>query len=504
MLSAEQTVPPVTRIIEHRTVVARCPRVELTILTLEDVLPLIAAVEPNPTPPVAQTGTNISPDTAVTNWSSAPVTDWPATPTSFARREALVSISKICPKINKDILLLALEEHNFNVNDAVDLLTGTGMDDAMTTFLTRVFPGVPRVTIEIEVAECYGKYLNVFSRMVMKYHSYWKPHPDPTTSALSLSPPARYRPDFIADGLEEETTEAAWWKTLADTVRWQVEPPAPNELTWRTIVSACHLTHKSYSPRLAGLVSNLSGPDREKALAALRVLPAYSAMVDLASNDLHRALCLSTVTALAANGVTAPGAIAWAFEMSSDNPAENFVLRHAASTYSKTSSTIWLARNKAMLAHRQKSFNAPVDPIVVDDAEDGFSVRDVPVSPTVSRITRTSAGSKRKGKANPYSKPVDKKRASDDDVRAAEPWLKGKEKAQDIIELTSDLDANADSSHTMTRLPSPVTEVDENDKTATVTPKPVIMSPSIVSPRKTIKKTAPTRKSPVKTRSKNI
>ena len=170
---------------------------------------------------------DISPDTAITNWSSAPITDWPATPTSYTRREALVAISKICPKINEDILLLALEEHDFNVNDPVDLLTGTGMDDPMTSFLTRVFPGVPRVTIEIEIAECYGKYLNVFSRMVMKYHSYWKPHPDPTTSALSLSPPTRYRPDFLADGPEEEAAEASWWKTLADTVRWQVAPPPP-------------------------------------------------------------------------------------------------------------------------------------------------------------------------------------------------------------------------------------------------------------------------------------
>ena len=131
-----------------------------------------------------------SPGTAITNWSSAPVTNWPSTPTSYDRREALRTISKRCPKINEDILLLALEEHDFNVNDAMDLLTGVGADDAMISFLTRVFPGVPRVTIEIEIAECYGKYFDVFSRMVMKYHAYWKPHPDPTTSALSLSPPA--------------------------------------------------------------------------------------------------------------------------------------------------------------------------------------------------------------------------------------------------------------------------------------------------------------------------
>ena len=183
--------------------------------------------------------------------------------------------------------MLALEEHDFNVNDALDLLTGAGMDDSMVTFLVRVFPGVHRSVIDKEIADCYGKYWSVFSRMVMKYHTYWRPHPDPTTSALSLTPPTKYRPDFIADGPEEEAVEAAWWKSLADTVRWQVQPPPPDELTWRTVVSACHLTHKSWSPRLAGMVRNLSSPDHAKALSGLNVLPAYSLMVDLASNETH-------------------------------------------------------------------------------------------------------------------------------------------------------------------------------------------------------------------------
>ena len=465
----------------------------------------VATAASNTTPPAGVTGMNISPDTAITNWSSAPVTDWPATPTSYARREALVAISKICPKINKDILLLALEEHDFDVNDAVDLLTGTGMDDSMTTFLTRVFPGVPRVTIEIEIAECYGKYLNVFSRMVMKYHSYWKPHPDPTTSALSLSPPARYRPDFLADGPEEEATEASWWKTLADTVRWQVNPPAPDELTWRTIVSACHLTHKSYSPRLAGLVQNLSGPDHDRALSALKVLPAYSIMVDLASNDTHRALCLGTVTALATNGVAAPGAIAWAFEMTSKDPAENFVLRHAASTYGKTSSTIWLARNKAMLALREKAFDVIPGRVTIDvdadEEQDGFSVKDVPASPTVSRVTRTSAGTKTKAAkaSSPYpaARPIGKTRASDDDVRAAEYSVRGKRPAQDdIIELTSESDADRNDESS---------EIGEGGRTAVLAPAPLIMLPLTVSPRKkTSKRPVPTKRSPVKTRSTKL
>ena len=458
-----------------------------------------ATATPDAAPSAGPAGNNISPDTAVTSWSSAPVTDWPATPTSYAKREALANISKLCPKINEDILLLALEEHDFNVNDAMDLLTGTGMDDAMTTFLVRVFPGVNRSIIDREIAECYGRYISVFSRMVMKYHAYWKPHPDPTTSVLSLSPPARYRPDFLADGAEEEAVEATWWKSLADTVRWQVQPPPPDELTWRTIVSACHLTHKSWSPRLAGMVNGLSGPDSDKALSGLKVLPAYALMVDLATNDSHRALCLSTVTALATNGVAAPGAVAWAFEMSSSEPAENFVIRHAASTYHKTSSTIWLARNKAMLAHREKAFDAPLDAILVDDASDGqdeFSVRDVPVSPTVSRMTKTSAGSKKKDKTTPYTKPVDRRRASDDDVRAADTTLaRGKRRAlaEDIIELTSESDADHDDSATTTG---------GGDGTAVLAPVPLLMSPSIVSPRKkTMKKPAPAKRSPVKTRS---
>src|SRR5258706_5818596 len=90
---------------------------------------------------------NISPNTAITNWSSAPVTDWPATPTSFQRREALAKLSKRCPHINEDVLLIALEEHNFVVEDASDLLLGVDMDDAMSAFLVKVFPQVPRQVI---------------------------------------------------------------------------------------------------------------------------------------------------------------------------------------------------------------------------------------------------------------------------------------------------------------------------------------------------------------------
>ena len=83
---------------------------------------------------------NVSPNMAITNWSSAPITDWPATPTSFQRQEALAKLSKRCPHINEDVLIITLEEHNFVVEDASNLLLGVDMDDALTAFLVKVFP----------------------------------------------------------------------------------------------------------------------------------------------------------------------------------------------------------------------------------------------------------------------------------------------------------------------------------------------------------------------------
>ena len=429
----------------------------------------------------------------------------------------MLKLSKLCPKVNEDILLLALEEHDFVVSDAAELLTGVGSDDAVTSFLVKVFPGVPRQTIDKEVAKSYGRYMEVFSTMVMKYHSYWKPHPDPTTSALSLSPPARYRPDFQADGYEEEKRESEWWRTLADTVRWQVTPPVQDNDTWTTVVSACHLTQKSYSPRLAGLVGSLAGPDSTQALDTLKVLPAYSDMIDLASSASHwRDVCLSIVVVMATQGIVAPGAVAWAFEQASANPAETFVLNNAVRTYGKTSSTVWLARNKAMFAFQEKSFGEPVAPILIDDEDidkqDESSTIEVPVSPTISRVTRTSAGSKKKGKEilSPYpvSRPLGKRRASDDDVRAAQSTLERKRKLpDDIIELTSKSEVDIDDSRTEKRHVSPGIARVNSAEPQMVTPKPVIMSLSPVSPRKVQKKksasskTAPTRKSLVKTRS---
>ena len=168
-----------------------------------------------------------------------------------------------------------------------------------------------------------------------------------------------------------------------------------------------------------------------------------------------------------------------------------------------------------MFTFREKSFGEPVAPILVEDEDinqhDGSSAVDVPVSPTISRITRTSAGSKKKGKEvqSPYpvSRPLGKRRASDDDVRAAQSTLERKRKLpDDIIELTSESEADMDDSRTEKHHNSP--DIDRlNPEPQAVTPQPVIMSPSPVSPKKVQKKksasskTAPARKSPVKTRS---
>src|SRR5258706_56976 len=132
---------------------------------------------------------NISPNTAVTNWSSTPITDWPATLTSFQKREVLASLSKRCPLINDDVLLIALEEHNFIVDDATDLLLGVGMDDAMSAFLVKVFPQVPCHVINNRLSNCYGHYFETFTSLVKEFHLYWNPRPFALPSALSLSPP---------------------------------------------------------------------------------------------------------------------------------------------------------------------------------------------------------------------------------------------------------------------------------------------------------------------------
>src|SRR5258706_7150847 len=157
----------------------------------------------------------ISPNTAITNWSSAPISNWPATPTSFQKREALATLSKCCPRVNEDMLIIALEVHNFVVEDATDLLLGISMDDALSAFLVKVFPKVPRSIIDDRVTNCYGRYFDTFASLVKEFHPFWNPHPDALPSVLSLSPPTVYRPDFTSDGSTEMDMESGWWSTLA-------------------------------------------------------------------------------------------------------------------------------------------------------------------------------------------------------------------------------------------------------------------------------------------------
>src|SRR5258706_11577044 len=184
---------------------------------------------------------NISPNTAATNWSSAPITDWPSTPTSFQKREALATLSKRCPLVNENVILIALEELNYDVDSAADLLLGVDMDDAMTAFLVKVFPQVPCQIIIDRIAKCYGRYFETFSSLVKQFHPYWNPRPPGLPSALSLSPPTSYRPDFRSNGLVESEKESAWWSTLATTVRWQVSDPSPDNHTGSTVLAACSL-----------------------------------------------------------------------------------------------------------------------------------------------------------------------------------------------------------------------------------------------------------------------
>src|SRR5258706_3184946 len=235
---------------------------------------------------------DVSPNTAITNWSSAPLTAWPSTPTSFQKREALATLSKRCPLVNEDVILIALEELNFDVDSATDLLLGVDMDDAMSAFLFKVFPQVPRQTIIKRIAECYGRYFEPFSSLVKEFHPYWNTRPLGPPSALALSPPTRYRPDFKSDGYIETEKESTWWSTLANTVRWQVSDPSPDNHTWSTVVAACMLSPVTYSPRLADLAGRLAGPDSTSAISTLVLLPAYTAMIDLAAHDTQRGICI--------------------------------------------------------------------------------------------------------------------------------------------------------------------------------------------------------------------
>src|SRR5258706_5652531 len=415
---------------------------------------------------------NISPNTAITNWSSTPITDWPATPTSFQKREALAALSKRCPHVNIDVLLIALEEHNFVLEDASDLLLGVGMDDALTAFLVKVFPKVPRSIIDDRVSNCYSRYLDTFTSLVKEFHLYWNPHPHTVPSALSLSPPAVYRPDFAADGSTEMDKESIWWLTLTSTVRWQVSVPAPDNNTWSTVVKACMLSPTSYSPRMADLASRLTGPECEAAFSALMILLAYTALVDLMSNVAYRGVCTSIVHVLTTHGMASPGAVAWLYECMSTDLTLASSLSSSIPLYLKLSSSIWASWNTVLYTYRAEAAAPRSEPLFIDvdassivstsGALDDTSIAPAPMSPSVSHITRTSTGSMSK-KPTPYpsSKPPAQRRATDDDVHAAQTLIcpPAPTLPEEVIELTSDSglsDTTDLAMRTVMRAPSPV------------------------------------------------
>src|SRR5258706_10440112 len=448
-------------------------------------------------PPIAPQ--NFPPNTAVTNWSSPPISAWPATPTSHRKREALASLSKRCPLINEDVLLIALEEHNFVMDDATDLLLGVGMDDAMSAFLVKVFPQVPRHVITDRLSNCYRRYFETFTSLVKEFHPYWNPHPFALSSTLSLSPPTAYRPDFTSDGSTEVDKESAWWSTLANTIRWQVSAPSPDNNTWTTVVKACMLSPKSYSPRLADLASKLTSPECNTALSTLVLLPAYSTLVDLASNAVYRDVCTSIVHVLTTHGMASPGAVAWLYECASTNTDLQSSLSTSIPLYLKLSSSIWATHNTVLYAYRAKAAMPRSEQLFIDvdassivstsGALDDASIALAPVLPSVSRTTRTSAGSKSK-KPVPYlpSKPPAQRRATDDDVRAVQTLVRppAPPLPEEVIELTSEsgLSEVTDiATRTVMKAPSPSLPVISSDSglasdPGTPAPAPLIISPS--------------------------
>src|SRR5258706_1182661 len=467
--------------------------------------------------PIATTSQN----TAITNWSSAPITNWPATPSSFQMREALASLSRRCPHVNEDMLIITLEEHNFVVDDATDLLLGIGMDDAMSAFLVKVFPQVPHSIVDDQLSNCYRRYLETFTSLVKEFHPYWNPHPHALPSAMSLSPPTVYRPDFMSDGSIEMDKESDWWSTLASTVRWQVSAPSPDNNTWTTVMRACMLSPRSFSPRLANLACRLIGPESKDAFSTLMILPAYTTLVDLASNDAYRDICANIVHVLTTYGMASPGAVAWIFEYATGNPDLLSSLSSSIPLYYKLSSSIWASRNTALYAYHAEAAAPRSGQLFIDvdassvvsttGALDDASIALAPVLPSISHITRTSAGSKSK-KPIPYppSKPPTQRRATDDDVHAAQTLVHPPAPTlpEDVIVLTSESGVSeVDAPATVMKAPSPflpIVSLTPSPVTERLPSPPIIMSPSVVSPRKKTRSAKVVHKNlpPIKTRSK--
>jgi len=404
------------------------------------------------------------------------------------------------------VLLIALEEHNFIVADAMDLLLGVGMDDAMSVFLVKVFLQVPHHVINNRLSACYRCYFETFTSLVKEFHPYWNPQPFALPSALSLSPPTAYRPDFTSDRSIEADKESAWWSTLANTVRWQVSAPSPDNHTWTTVVTACMLSPQSYSPCLADLASRLTGLECESALSTLVLLPAYSAMIGLASNADYCGVCTKIVHVLATHGMASPGAVAWLYECASTDTDLQSSLLTSIPLYLKLSSSIWATRNTVLYAYHAEAAMPRSTQLFIDvDAPsiistsgvvDDDSVALAPVSPSMSCATRTSAGSKTK-KPAPYppSKPPAWRRATNDDVRAAQTLVRppAPPLPEEIIKLSSESglsEASDITTRTVVKAPSPFLPVvspepESASDPGTPAPAPVIMSPSPLPSRKT-------------------
>src|SRR5258706_4543073 len=202
--------------------------------------------------------------------------------------------------------------------------------------------------------------------------------------------------------------------------------------------------------------------------------------------------------------MAAPGAVAWVYEYASDKPDMLSSLSSSIPFYHKLSSSIWSSQNTALYAYRAEAAAPRSGQLFIDvdassivstsGALDDASIALAPVSPSISCITRTSAGSKSK-KPIPYpsSKPPTWRRATDDDVRAAQTLVHPPAPTllEEVIELTSDSGASEAGdlvTRTVTKAPSPVLPqgspvsdpVSEWDQSP-----PIIMSPSLASPCKT-------------------
>ena len=245
------------------------------------------------------------------------------------------------------------------------------------------------------------------------------------------------------------------------------------------VSDACRITERSYSPRLASRVEELLSDAWKGPLAELSILPAYAALCDLAGDVMSRIHCKNIVSVLASHGMVAPGAIAWAFEVSQHDPDSFRGLRDSISLYSKYSSAIWSSRNESLLAYRASmegprpgaeildvdaSSAGPASPALTRHAApsaiEDASLVELPVSPSMSRATRTSAGSRPKVKTPyPAAKPEKARRASDDDVHAAQSLVRAPSlpATKEVIEISGDSEMSESSfavSPTIRRKPS--------------------------------------------------